>query len=44
MYLPLEISMTLYIPALIVTFILALIIIFAKKTAPFLSPVYAIIE
>jgi uncharacterized YccA/Bax inhibitor family protein len=27
-----------------VTFILALIIIFAKKTAPFLSPVYAIIE
>ena len=33
-----------YIPFIIGTFILALIIIFAKKTAPFLSPVYAILE
>jgi uncharacterized YccA/Bax inhibitor family protein len=34
----------LYIPFIIWTFILALVIIFAKKTAPFLSPVYAILE
>lgn len=33
-----------YIWFIIVTFILALIIIFKKKTAPFLSPIYAILE
>lgn len=44
MYLPLELSMTYYIPLIIVTFIMALVIIFMKKSAPYLSPVYAVLE
>ena len=44
MYIPLELSITWYIPTAIWTFLLALIIIFVKKSSPFLAPLYAIIE
>jgi uncharacterized YccA/Bax inhibitor family protein len=33
-----------YIPAILVSFVLALVIIFKKTTAPFLAPVYAVLE
>jgi len=39
-----ELLMPFYIPLIIVSFILALVIIFKKTTAPFLAPIYAIME
>jgi uncharacterized YccA/Bax inhibitor family protein len=33
-----------YLPLVIIAFILALVIIFFKKTSPYLAPVYAILE
>jgi len=39
-----EMILPFYIPIVIIAFVIALIIIFFKKTSPFLAPVYAILE